>query len=73
MDGVFLERFRTWITTNIMSLIMIGIVGLVFIALLIIFTRKMIHKRNSQKHSYQCPNNRLSEPVHYEVISNIVV
>lgn len=67
-DDVFLERFRTWFNTPSMSITMICIVGLVFIALLIIFIRKMIHKRHSQKHSYQCPNDRLSEPVHYEVI-----
>nr|XP_011442435.2 uncharacterized protein LOC105338848 isoform X1 [Crassostrea gigas] len=70
---VFLERFRTWFNTHSMSITMICIVGLVLIALLIIFIRKMIHKRHSQKHSYQCPNDRLSEPVHYEVISNVVV
>lgn len=70
---VFLERFTTWFNTHSMSTTMICIVGLVLIALLIIFIRKIIHKTHSQKHSYQCPNERLSEPVHYEVISNVVV
>ncbi|XP_052677389.1 multiple epidermal growth factor-like domains protein 10 [Crassostrea angulata] len=51
-DIVSLERFRTWFNSNSMSITMICIVVLVLIALLIIFIRKMIHKRNSQKHSY---------------------
>lgn len=72
-DDVFLERLRTWFNSNSMSITMICIVGLVLIALLIIFVRKITHKRHSQKHSYQCPNDRLSEPVHYEVTSNLAV
>lgn len=72
-DIVFLEGFKTWFYTNGMSITMICIVGLVLIALIIIFTCKVIHKRYSQKHIYQCPNNILPEPAHYEVISNIVV
>lgn len=72
-DTVFLEGLRTWFYTNGMSITMICIVVLVLIALIIIFTRKVIHIRYSQKHTYQSPNNILSEPAHYEVISNIVV
>lgn len=70
-DDVFLERLRTWLNSNSMSITMICIVGLVLIALLIIFVRKI--KRHSQKHNYQCPNDRLSDSAHYEMISNKAV
>lgn len=71
-----LEQLRSWFNTNNTSLTIICIVGLVLITIIIYFTRKVIHNRYSpkrRKDSYQCSNDRLSEPVHYEVISNTVV
>lgn len=70
-SDVFLEQLRTWFNSNSMSITIICIVGLVLIALLIIFVRKI--KRHSQKHNYQCPNDRLSDSAHYEMISNKAV
>lgn len=71
-----LEQFRSWFNKKTTSLTIICIVGLVLITIIIYFTRKVIHNRYSpkrRKNSYQCPNDRLSEPVHYEMISNTVV
>ncbi|XP_052676665.1 uncharacterized protein LOC128158033, partial [Crassostrea angulata] len=75
-ESILLDHFRTWFSTKNISILIVSVVGLILITISILFTRKVILKiyfKRQRKKSYECPNDRLSEPVHYEVISNIVV
>ncbi|XP_052679833.1 multiple epidermal growth factor-like domains protein 10 [Crassostrea angulata] len=75
-DSILLEHSRTWFSTKNISILIFSVVGLILITIAILFTRKVILKIYSErrrKKCYECPTDRLSEPVHYEVISNIVV
>lgn len=75
-DSILLEHLRAWFSTNNISILIVSIVGLILITVAILFTGKVIHNifsKRRRKNCYECPNDRLSEPVHYEMISNIVV
>lgn len=75
-DSMLLEHLRAWFSTNNISILIVSIVGLILITVAILFTRKVIRNtfsKRRRKNCYECPNDRLSEPVHYEMISNIVV
>lgn len=75
-DSILLEHFRTWFSTKNISILIFSVVGLILITIAILFTRKVILKIYSERRIkifYECPTDRLSVPVHYEVISNIVV
>lgn len=75
-DSILLEHSRTWFSTKNISILIFSVVGLILITIAILFTRKVILKIYSErrrKKCNECPTDRLSEPVHYEVISNIAV
>ncbi|XP_052677053.1 multiple epidermal growth factor-like domains protein 10 [Crassostrea angulata] len=75
-ESILLDHFRTWFSTKNISILIVSVVGLILITIAILFTRKVILKiysKRQRKQCYECPSDRLSEPVHYEVISNIVV
>lgn len=75
-DSILLEHFRTRFSTKNISILIFVVVGLILITIAILFTRKVmlkIYSERRRKKCYECPNDRLSEPVHYEVISNVEV